>query len=424
MPKFAFFTAFILCLLSPLSADLAEINPFDRNRPKTQKTAKTTKPSTTPTEKNKEQRPQRKAPLTYNAGPKVQGQHDCVVSAEFLYMRAATNGYIYTETGYVNPSTVTPSGTMDATDIEPSKGTAYSPPIIYKPGFRATLGSMLDHGGWDTQLSYLWLYSSATRSAKLIDNKQPFQVMQSSPIFAAITAHYGDYQPTKTKFKWKQRYQVADITLGRNFFTSRYLKLRPVVGVRGTLQKKEFELDYEFEEALISRDTPAPNYTTAPYKLTNKNTIKQWGAGPFAGLHSAWHFNDHFSIYGNFSAAELYFHQRSLLQQDITYIGSDTTGLADPQNYNYIAPLLEATLVDTRYKNVTLNPMFDCALGFRVESYFGNFNYHILFQAGWEAQYWPNQILMLKSSASTSAFATPTVDFSVQGLTAKLRMDF
>ena len=68
--------------------------------------------------------------------------------------------------------------------------------------------------------------------------------------------------------------------------------------------------------------------------------------------------------------------------------------------------------------------MFDAALGLRLETYFSDFQYHILFQIGWEAQYWPNQILILQSSSEGSSINTPIVDFSVQGLTAKLRFDF
>lgn len=369
-----------------------------------------------------------KRPLTYNAGPKVNDGIDCTLALEFLYLKASTNGYTYTETGFVNPSTITHviDTVSNPNQVITTKGTTYIPPSSYKPGFRVTLGAMLDHAGWDIAANYLWFYSSNSRSA-VTDIRHPFQLMDNSPSFNAIEAYYGsDFYPTKHRFTWSQRYQIADITLGRNYYTNRYLKLRPVIGLKGTWQKKYFDLDYTYKNIpQADFSGSAPNFSTPPYMLQTKNFSKAWGIGPFAGLHSSWHFTDHLSIYGSFSISEFFFQQETRYKQNIVYISDqEFANFEYPQNVNYIAPLTEANLVYVTDNSSYLKPMLDCSIGLRAETYFSDFSYHILFQLGWEAQYWPNQIMFIRASEIASALSTPTVDFFLQGATAKLRFDF
>lgn len=373
----------------------------------------------------KNTRPYPEHPMTYNAGPKVKQGYDFFLSGDILYLKPMVNGYVYTATGFLPGSQVPEAtGKLTLDEIQPTPGTTYSPTSTYTPGFRVSLGSMVHHGGWDVGAEYFWLYSSDNAEATATD-RDPFLLMQSNVEWGQISGYYEDgFFPTKVNFDWNQRYQMVSLILGRNYFANRYLKLRPFVGARGTWQKKRFNLRYGYVDTQALDWSEAPNYKRPPYEFTNTNFIKQWGVGILAGLDSAWQFNDNFSIYGKFSLSQLWFQQRSSLSMDIEYNGLSTTGLANPQNLNRIAPITGANIGSTMNLNQTIQPMIDASLGLRLETYFSDFAYHILFQAGWEAVYWPNQILIIRSGGDTSAFSAHSADFAMHGLTARLRFDF
>ena len=346
--------------------------------------------------------------------PKTQQGYNLAIDAEFLYWQSTIGGYIYAETAHLNPNNITfpAGGNLTAASLETDQGTAYTPPNSFRPGFRVALSSNPEGTSWGVSAKYLWFYSSNQTTATTSE-RRPFLV-NSSTLFHTIIGEYPDsFYPTKVGFNWNQHYQIADFIAERTYCVNHYLKLTPFVGARGTWQERTFNRTFGYAEPLTVYPTQTPQYEQAPFEKKTKVTNTNWGLGVIAGLSSSWYFDKYFSLYGNFSLSGLWMQQKAAHFEDIVYIGIDTEGAANPESLNAIAPLTTANIDNIAMKISTIKPMFDWALGLRAETNFADDAYYIAIQVGWEAQYWPSQVLLLD-----------TADLSMQGLTAKLEFSF
>ena len=78
---------------------------------------------------------------------------------------------------------------------------------------------------------------------------------------------------------------VVDLELGRNFYVSRRLMLKPFYGLKGAWNKQHMNVN--FTEA------------TAAFNNSMTNKIKNWGIGCSVGMDTSWHFSRSFSLIGD-----------------------------------------------------------------------------------------------------------------------------
>ena len=179
--------------------------------------------------------------------------------------------------------------------------------------------------------------------------------------------------------------------LGRNFFISRYLKLRPNFGLKGTWQKQDY--------VIISQGGTIPSIGE------DQNKLDYWGVGIRAGFDTTWHLTRCYSILGNVAVAGLW--ERFDVDRILRNYPVDPAAAA-PQ-----------TLQDLENKIDTIKPVLELFIGARWETWFCCDRYHVAADAGWEIQWWSNQ----------NQFFTPVLesklgDLYFQGLTARIRLDF
>lgn len=346
------------------------------------------------------------------------------IEAEFLYWQPSLDGYAYAQTGFLNPSFMPGPGNMTVAALEPNQGTNLAMPNSYHPGFRVTLQGSPNNNDWSFGARYLWFYGSDNRVATT-SKRNYFQNPVSTTETDLIFLQYGfavDLDTTRVSADWTQRYQLGDLFFSRNYAVNKHLKLCPYAGARGTWQTKRAVFNYGHNVPLTLVDG---SYETPPYELRVTQENNHWGLGLVAGLDSTWYFNKYVSIYGGFGLSGLWMRQTPQMQVRLTYVGSDPSGEANPEDLNYIYPVTSALVANQNGERLShLQAMFDYALGLRLETGFSEDKYHVAVQVGWEGQYWPNQVLMLRPTDKTVTIATPMLDYALQGLTAKLEFSF
>lgn len=318
--------------------------------------------------------------ITPNAGPCVSDGADFFLTADFIYWTAREEGLNFT-----NKMAPASSGTHT------SSGKIFSPCWKFKPGYRIGGGLNYDHDGWDLYANYTWFHMRDThrtvRSSSTMTPQDTFvQINEQSPSTSQLIYN-------KAHAWWHLNFEVVDLELGRNFYISRYLTLRPHFGLKGTWQKQKYHV--LFEGAQIQ--------TNDSISSTSKNKMDYWGVGIRSGLDAGWYFTRGFSLYGNLAITGLwegYGVKRSDLVFDLT-THTGTVGL------------------HTKYHPHFLNPVIEWEIGLSWETWFYHDDYHFALAAGWEEQVWfnQNQFIGLHFSNNLS-------DLILEGFTLKGRFDF
>ena len=255
------------------------------------------------------------------------------------------------------------------------KGDVHDVDFGVEPGFKILLGWDLPHDGWDLLGQFTWLHADADDSTTRSNTTALFNP-QNDPLIEA-------------KADWKLKFNVIDLELGRNFFVSKYLKMRPFAGFKGTWQSEDYTVNY-ITNNIIRNDA--------------KTEIDQdyWGFGLRGGCNTAWHFTNSWSIFGNFAISAL-------------WSGFDVDR-KDADNFLGI----ESVDVDTENNFHTILPVLELILGLRYETWFYYEEYHIAIDAGWEQQVWwgHNRYVVINQPQQNGG------DLTFSGLTFAVRFDF
>lgn len=313
-----------------------------------------------------------KGEITPNAGPCVACGTDFYLTADFIYWSVRED----------NVQFAFSSGT-DL--VAPLQGRSYFPNFKMQPGFKVGAGILFDHDGWDVFAEYTWIRSrnntgTATPSPGIVIDTA--SGLGEFPI--AISSITGE---------WELHYfNVIDLEMGRNFYISRYLKLRPHFGFKGTWQKQFFNITLNETDEDVG-----------PITATQNANQFFWGFGIRAGLDAAFHFSRSFSAFGEIAAAGLY----GQFEDSIVDLATiDATGVAIASG---------ASPFNFQNNFHTIKPVFEWMLGLRWETYTCDKQFHFSLEAGWEAQYWLGQ---------NQFTAGEWGDLILQGLTTKFRFDF
>ena len=321
--------------------------------------------------------------ITPPAGPRVAHGADVFITADFIWWKATQDGLAYAIGGVVSPSNITqfPSSGV------PSKGRVTDPDFGWDPGFKVGLGLNIDHDGWDIYAQYTWLHSSASSSTK--------QVGITNSIVAATetTPVLGD---VRRNASWDLHFNLIDLELGRNFYLSQYLTMRPHFGLRGTWQEQDFKAKISGSYFQFGQDN-----VTGPYNVHVDHDT--WGLGVRGGLNLAWHMSKCWSIFGKVAWSAMWTHYDVDRKDKLTLLDNPET------NYQ---------LISTELDTYRVKYVGELELGLRWETWFYDDNYHFLIQAGWEEQVWVNYGNLIRIYNDTPG------DLGLHGLSLKFRFDF
>lgn len=203
-----------------------------------------------------------------------------ILSAEFIYWKALQDGLEFVTN--VDTNAVDHIQTADVEDLE----------WQFKPGFRAGVGYVFgNHDAWDVRANWTHLHSKIEGSDALEDPEIaiPTLIPTWGGGILGISA-------TEAEAKWNLKYNVVDLEVGRDYFVSKALSLRPHMGFRYADIKQHYTVDYTdatIAGAEVKKET----------SFEADNDFKGFGLRSGAGL--TWNFTPHFGIVGQVSGSLL-----------------------------------------------------------------------------------------------------------------------
>ncbi|WP_420421463.1 Lpg1974 family pore-forming outer membrane protein [Simkania sp.] len=331
--------------------------------------------------------------ITPNAGPRVAHGADVFITANFIWWKATQDGTNYAISGVLGNNSgqlvPIPGGIS-------SQGSVKDPDFGWKPGFKVGLGLNLSHDGWDLYAQYTWFQSSDSSSTSSPGITNGIPAATPSLIAVGETRRSGD---------WDLHFNVIDLELGRNFYVSQFLTLRPHAGFKGTWQYQDFDIRIRPEGgfALLDPQNPGVPFlfpVGSTYKASQDHDL--WGLGVRFGLDTGWYLAKNWSIYARAAWTAMWTHY------DVDR--KDTLSTDDPN--------LHTTFVNTELDNYRVRYVAELELGLRWEIWFYDDNYHFAIQAGWEEQVWLNYGSFIR------IYNDVQNDLSLHGLNLKFRFDF
>ncbi|NGX50744.1 MAG: hypothetical protein K1060chlam2_00594 [Chlamydiae bacterium] len=359
--------------------------------------------------------PQKMGQITPPHGPLPNHNIDVVINAEFLWWYATVGNLPY---AYVKEVVVRSTLPMNEVIFVPDRTKEFD--VEWDPGVRVGLGIITNHDGWDLYTDWTYFYNSDSKSISVPPFRQfsnnilvnpPGQLLLNSPWFGGTTASNFN----EIDGKWSLLFHQIDLVLGRKFWISPNLVLRPYGGLRGHLSRLHLHIKGTYD----GRENPEGGRIFLQKEKSNWKQ-KFWAAGLLAGMKTTWHMTKHWSVFGDGDVALIYgcFNLRNRFGSLI--IRRDNMGgIETLQNFTHT------------YNNdnfYSIQPVIDLAIGFRWETTFSNCSYRLNFDAGWENHSWIdfNRLTRFKKTEVIFAqdFLPPAGNLSMSGVVVRGRFEF
>ncbi len=325
------------------------------------------------------------------AGPRVRNGADVFINADLFYWKAQENGVPVGIISVAGPSYVNSTGQV----VTSSAANSVNLEHRWDLGFRIGLGYNLPHDGWDVSLTWL-RFKTRGQAGTAFDTSPSTSIYGSQSTYPLDS---GQNIVNQAYGRYRLLLNQLDLELGRNFFVSKWLAVRPHVGLRTDWIPQRQTLDYRF---LSSGNL---NYEHSYDKL------KYWGLGLCGGLDTQWGLGSGFSIYGNGSFSILY-------------------GFFKDTHYGKInLPVNFYTSYSSYSFQHVSRAIGDLELGFRFDHMFLDDQFHLQIQAGWEQHIYfgLNQFGVSAYSATGGELGKGWLnqgDLTMQGWTLSVRVDF
>lgn len=308
-------------------------------------------------------------------GEEPSSQKGFVVSADFLAWFASEElGSIWTDVISIGDNA--------------SSWTAPSFTFNWDYGFRLNSGYDFAYDSWDTLLSWTWYRTAATHTVPFNSHVLSYSIHPE--FFAGFLSGNASNSATA---HWSLLFNMFDWELGRQFWISRSLSLRPFLGLKGGWIDQAIQIRYD--DLTIDHQLT----TNSGFEYLKNNF---WGLGPLGGINTQWRVRDfgthHFNFFGDFSIATLWG----------TWICAD----------QYKNTIGQTSAITT--KNSTLGAlMFRGFLGIGWDVSFNQGRSHFTTKLGMEMQLWMNQLRL-----ATLQLQRVHDDLTLQGITWNCRFDF
>ncbi len=305
-------------------------------------------------------------------------------------------------------------------------------------GFRFGLGYVLTHDGWDLEAMWTHYRSNASDDVVADSNTTTARIYTLWSAIAPGATDLLNLAPTslvdpiaaEATTSWRLHLDLIDLELGRAFYTSRYLTLRPHIGLRGASIDQHYDITYlggSFREAIIA---------TLPLNLTDEISMKDnfRGIGVRGGLNSQWHWSSgcggDWSFFGNVALSMIYGHFKVTQEEAVIDSNSIDSIPSGPVN-----------ILDVENSFRASRAMTDLALGLRYDYDCCDADYHIAVWFAWEhhiafdMNQWVRYTstdnvagtpghLLPSSPATYTMYAPENGDLTTQGWSVGFSLDF
>ncbi len=272
-------------------------------------------------------------------------------------------------------------------------------------GYRLGAGYLFEHDEWDVNLSFTSFLTSGYRKTRTngpLDFTVPLGAAMGkgilypqfgSTLVPGTTIPFAFSQ--KARARWNVDYYVLDLELGRNFFVSKFLAMRPLFGLETAWIDQDATLIYRLFSIV--------NFPQRHFIVKEKNDF--WGIGPQIGVDTMWYLGRHFSLLGNIKGA--------LLWGDFDV--SEKEKFTGPSGFKF-------TNAKGNFNAIVAN--IKTTFGAQWEMNFNENCNHIAIKLGYEFQYWWNQNQILVMNTELPFYQRAGVGLSINGVTLEMRVDF
>jgi hypothetical protein len=326
--------------------------------------------------------------ITPNAGPRVQDGADVFLTADFIYWSVREEGLNFASTGLA-------TGSIPVASL--ARGSTYNPGFTWQPGFKVGMGLQMAHDGWDIFAEYTWLNNPANSNTIVNSSSSGYELTPTvtmDPLFQFATVTSID----TAIGSWRSNFNTADLDLGRQYFISHYLILRPFAGLKASWQKQTYKVAY--------------GTTTGSSVAFTSNTMRErfFGIGLRSGMDAAFQFDKNWSMYGDLALSALASHF-NINETVKTYTATTTNGVVAETTAEY--------LNSTKAVCNTISPVLEVGMGLRWDYWFNDDSYHVGMALGWEQQVWFGM-----NRLTTIYYPATSGDLTMSGVTFKFRFDF
>ncbi len=257
-------------------------------------------------------------------------------------------------------------------------------------GFRAGIGYNTPHDGWDLKLTWLRFTDHGRKNSYADADDAIFPTL----VHPTELYYYAD-DAKKMKSRWHLRLNQLDLDLGREFFVSKWLTLRPHFGLRTDWIRQKLEAEYKNLPAVLIVG-----------EIETEAKDRWWGIGLEGGFDTQWGLGSGWSIFGNLSAAILYGFHHIKYESEIE--------------------ITDVEFVDMKDRYRISHPILDLEMGVRWDNMFCNDRFHVGLQVGWEHHIYfsQNQFPVFVDDVSIGSFVSNQGDLTFQGWTFAARFDF
>lgn len=319
-------------------------------------------------------------PINPPAGPRVQDWSDFYLTGAFIWWIPRQEGLAYAQSG----RTLTAGGTV-------SKGHEADISFDFSAGFKIGAGLNFRYDGWDIYANYTWLYPS-TRHGSIHQGEETGGIQSQWLIPNTTGTDSLVAGLERASASWQMHFNVIDTELGRNFFVSPKLTLRPFIGFKGVWINQDYDVHYTLFQ---------PQLLAAIDRIDLDMEQHFTGFGIRVGMNSAWKIGDWWSIFADFAFSELWC-EYEVRRKDTTHptVGEAFTSFHSGRDFH------------------TLNPVIELDLGLRYTHDFKGGKWRVTLQGAWEEQVW----------FSFNQLLSPSFDghgnLTIHGATARLGFAF
>jgi hypothetical protein len=325
--------------------------------------------------------------ITPPVAPAVNHGADLFISADFIYWKAYQNGLEYANSAVAADPT-TPPATL-------AQGSYATPKGEFQPGFKVGLGLEFEHDGWDLFAQYTWLAPTSKTTSTVAPTAPNGLYAVVGSLAAGNALGVGPASLSSASAKFTMHYNVVDLEVGRNFFLSRYMTLRPHFGLKA---------DWITQRMNVSQDFLGVEFSGLYNSEQSNHKLKTWGLGIRCGLDPVWHFSRSWGMYGEFAFSALYSRFKNK-GTDTLYTGAAQTGTT-------------AQYANGRQSYHGVTPVLELGLGLSYMGWFYDEAYMLEVKAGWEEQVWFLNNQLVNGSTSGNG------NMSTQGFTFKVGFHF
>ena len=273
-------------------------------------------------------------------------------------------------------------------------------------GFRIGIGYNFNRDGWDLNGEYTHFSDGNSTKVSVSGCGSDSITPLRGALCPEIHGESGSgWVATHGKSHFDIDLNTFDIELGRNYFLSHDLSMRPFFGVRAAW------IDFEQVTRYCGGPNSTGNFCGASLVSLGRNTLKVFeesyfkGVGAEMGFQSKWFLAKGFSFYADALGSLLYGFFRVEHKESIT---SSTNRRID--------------LTANTHKMV---PTAHCQGGIAYDFFFDDERQHLGFSLGYDGQYYWRANQMIKiDDAGPIKYERWSEDFSLHGLAIQARWDF